>query len=150
MQNKEMLFQKAKCRGYLKKVHDGRFIAMDSAGNCTYVDNSITENGEPWSCPVPEEDYDGSEHFLKTYYQYKEQNFSGVVTGIKDVIITAYLTIDTNYDYRGCEYVAIQRVPDNVLTCAVVFYANNLSHLVPVEKLEIIDSEDLENTERRG
>lgn len=132
-----------KCKGYMKKIQDGRYISMDSYGNCEYVDTSVLENGMPWAQPVAEEDYDGTKHFLKTYYKHAEKKFTGIVVGIKDVIVTAYLVCETQYHYNGGEYTCIRKEVEDVRTCALVFFANNRSRLVLIDDLDIMRQNEL-------
>lgn len=144
----EWMFRTVKCKGYMKKVNDGRFIDKDNIGNCTYIDNSKEKpegegwesqgDGLGWSKPVAEEDYDGSRHFLKRYYKRTEKLFAGIVVGFKMVIETAFLVVDTEYHPYTGEYTVVRRDPKGKVKCAVVFYGCNKSRLVPLELLETL------------
>ncbi len=71
-----------------------------------------------------------------------EKQFIGIVVGIKDVTVTAWLYVDTKLDWYGepCgEYVG--RQVKDVIKCAHVFYAPNKSRLVPLEDLVIVEEE---------
>lgn len=133
------MFRKVRCTAYLKRIKDGRFIEKDKDGNCTYVDTSRIENGNCWSEEVPEGDYDGTRHFLKTYYQYKEKKFIGIVVGMKMVILTGYLVVDTNYQFDGSEYTFVKSEPESEMKCALVYYGCNKSRYVPMDNLEIME-----------
>ncbi len=141
MKVKDILFEKVMCRAYLKKINDGRYIDMDSEGNCAYVDNSTWDGNKVWTEPVAEEDYDGTKHFLKTYYKHTEKHFTGVVVGIKEIVMTAYLTCETCYTYQGSGYTRVEKSPEDVRKCAHVFYGNNRSRLVPLDDLKIYQDE---------
>lgn len=126
------LFQKVKCDGFIHKINDGRYIGHDEEWNCWYVKGYDSEKKDYICEDIPEENYDGSLNFLKTYYQEKKQRFSGVVVGFKDVVINGFLYVDTSSDYRGCEYTYIGKQPKDIERCAIVYYANNMKHLVPI------------------
>lgn len=132
------MFQQVRCRRYLKKVRDGRFINVDSVGNAEYVDTSRLENGDVWHEPVSEEDYDGSKNFLKTYYEVKEKQFTGVVVGFKMVTITRYLIVDIRTEWDGTENTIVDKLPNEQIKCALVYYGCNKSRLVPMDSLEIM------------
>lgn len=127
---KELLFKKVKCSGLLKKVYDGKYICKDEDGNCFYS----TSDGK--KTPVPEDDYDGSLNFLKTYYKRVKHNFSGVVVGFKDVVVTGYLYVETNYAFDGREYTKVGKEAKETERCAIVYYSNNRKHMVPVNMIE--------------
>lgn len=89
---------------------------------------------------IPEECLcDGASEFLKTYFQYKEKSFSGIVAGIKNIVINGYLIAESNYHYNGDEYITIQKEPKTVKTVAIVYYANNKKRYVDIEGLEVIE-----------
>lgn len=143
------VFQVVECRAYMKKIKDGRFIEKFEANETEsgeaeyfYVDDN-KPNGDGttgWRKKV--EYYDHDLEFLKTYYQRTEKRFVGIVVGIKDVAVTAWLYVDERFGWNGdvCgEYVG--RDVEDVIKCAHVFYAPNKSRLVPLEDLEIIEEE---------
>lgn len=132
------MFKKVSCSSYMKKVNDGRFINKDNVGNCEYVETSRIVNGECWTEPVSEEDYDGTKHFLKTYRKRVDADFTGVVVGMKMVLTTAYLVCDTEYHYDGSEYTVVRKEPEESIKCALVYYGCNRSRLVPLDAMEII------------
>lgn len=134
---KPKLFQKVNCKGYLKKVYDGRFIeTFKNEGetlDCTYVD---TNNPDlDIECQ-----YCGDLDFLKTYYKHKERKFTGVVVGFKDIVIDGYLTVDTSCNWNGCEYTKLGKQVNKTSLCAIVYYANNRKRYVPLKDIEQEDS----------
>ena len=144
----EWMFRTVKCKGYMKKVNDGRFIDKDNIGNCTYIDNSKEKpegegwesqgDGLGWSKPVAEEDYDGSRLFLKRYYERTEKLFAGIVVGFKMVMETAFLVVDTEYHPYTGEYTVVRKEPEGRVKCAIVFYGCNKSRMVPIDMIEIL------------
>lgn len=134
------MFRQVRCRGYMKKVNDGRFIVRhpDSGEieSCEYYYGWDPEKGDI----VQEvEDYDGSLDFLKTYYEHRELEFTGVVVGMKMIVATGYLTVDTHTDLHGEEHIRIGKYPNDQVKCALVYYGCNKSRWVPLGELEIIE-----------
>lgn len=134
------MFQKVKCKGYMKKVNDGRRIVRhpDSGKieSCEYYYGWDDEKGD---ITKEVENYDGSLDFLKTYYEHRELEFTGVVVGMKMIVATGYLTVDTNTDYRGCEHIKLGKYPKDQVKCALVYYGCNKSRWVPLSELEILE-----------
>lgn len=130
---KPKLFQKVSCKGYLKKVYDGRFIeTFKNEGetlDCTYVD---TNNPDlDIECQ-----YSGDLDFLKTYYAYKEKQFTGMVVGFKDIVIDGYLTVENCETWSGRDCTKLGKQPKTVQTCAIVYYANNRKRYVPLNYIK--------------
>lgn len=146
------MFSKVKCRAYMKKINDGKFVKRLGTGETEnglpayfYVDlkrKNESGTGE-WEKEV--EEICGDLDFLKTYYERTERNFVGVVVGMKMVSVSAYLYVDTVFDIEGCdigEYIG--REVKERKKCALVYFGCNKSRLVPLEDLEIIDKGELE------
>lgn len=143
----EWMFQKVKCRAYMKKVNDGRFIqkidSMEKESGLPaylYVDtNRRNELGtDSWSKAVDE--YCGELEFLKTYYQHTEKEFTGIVVGMKMITVSAYLYVDTEFNHEGIDvgqYVGKQE--NEKRKCALVYYGCNKSRYVPMDDLEIME-----------
>lgn len=141
------MFRTVECKGYMKKINDGRFIDKGDDESCTYVDLKSKErpdgegweyqgDGNGWSKQV--EDNDGTKDFLKRYYERTEKLFVGVVVGFKLVIETAFLVADTEYHPYTGDYTVVRREPKDEVKCAVVFYGCNKSRLVPLDLLEVL------------
>lgn len=130
---KDILFKKVKCNAFLKKASDGKFIELyrDSLA-ADYIDHKNPDFNLKCEC-------DGSLEFLKVYYEVKKRNFKGIVVGIKDIVTTAYLTVDTSYHYDGTEYIYPGKVPEKICKCAIVYYSNNRKSYVPLENIEVGD-----------
>ncbi len=143
------VFQVVECKAYMKKIKDGRFIEKFEADRTEsgrveyyYVDNNKQNDDGTTEWRKEVEYYDHDLEFLKTYYQRIEKQFVGIVVGIKDVAVTAWLYVDERLDWYGepCgEYVG--RDVKDVIKCARVYYAPNKSRLVPLEDLEITEEE---------
>ncbi len=139
------MFETVKCRAYMKKIRDGRsIIRLDPKetqnGLECYLYSDTKRKNESgtdiWTKEV--EDCDGNLDFLKTYYQYTEKEFVGIVVGMKMVVVSAYLYVDTtSYPYREETYVG--RQVHEQRKCALVYYGCNKSRLVPMDCLEIME-----------
>lgn len=129
------LFDKVKCKGYYKKAHDGVYIQLDEKNLTADLMNSHSNK-------VIEEDVDRAE---KQYYEHKDGNFSGVIVGFVDLIVTGWLdvfyedSVDVGVGIIPEKYYISKR-PKDVVKCAIVYYANNLKHYTPIEDIvEIIN-----------
>ena len=130
----DILFKKVKCNAYLKRVYDGKFIDVSQDDfKATYVDY-----GNPDKV-YTESECAGALDFLKTYYEFKEKEFTGLVVGIKDVTATAYLVADTGYHYNGKEHIDVLKEPKDIYKCAIVYYGNNRKRYVPLENIKVGD-----------
>lgn len=139
------MFGTVKCRAYMKKIRDGRSIirldpkeTQDGLERYLYCDTKRKNESDTdiWTKEV--EDFDGNLDFLKTYYQYTEKEFVGIVVGMKMVVVSAYLYVDTaSGPYREETYVG--RQVHEQRKCALVYYGCNKSRLVPMDCLEIME-----------
>lgn len=143
----EWMFRFVRCKAYMKKVNDGRFIEMlpgsdtpDGTEAYYYVDaNRMTEDHEPWMQEIVE--FCGDLEFIKTYYQHTEKQFVGIVVGMKMLTVSAYLYVETNYGYDGSERTMICKQTKEQMKCALVYYGCNKSRFVPMTDLEIMEDE---------
>ena len=126
------LFEKVKCKGFYKKVHDGIWVHLDKSTGTAYAMNSNLVDID--NVGIMEADIDCVE---KTYYEHKKANFSGVIVGFKDLVVKGYL--DANYTDEvdvgvGVipEKFYVAKRPKEVVKCAIVYYANNMKHYVPL------------------
>jgi len=130
-------FKTVRCNAYLKKVKDGRYIqALENEGNikdCTYMINN-----EPYEIECI---YDGVLEFLKTYFEVVSKEFEGVLVGYKDIVITGYLTVETEFDFMDREFTKLSRVPKQIVKCGIVYFGNNRKRLVPLENIKMIIEE---------
>ena len=128
------LFDKVKCKGFYSKVHDGTFIYLDTQN---LKASHMNSNAADTECLV-EDDVDRVE---KTYYKHVKQNFCGVIVGFKNLVVTGYLdviyndTIDVGIGVLP-EHFFVQKNPNCVVKCAIVYYADNKKHFVPLEDIE--------------
>lgn len=137
------MFQTVKCRAYMKRIRDGRSIVelkpeeTQSGLECYLYSDTKRSNKDGtdiWTKEVEE----GSLEFLKTYYQYTEKEFIGIVVGMKMIVVSAYLYVDTVSDpYREKTYIG--RQTKEQMKCALVYYGCNKSRLVPMDCLEIME-----------
>ena len=131
----DLMFCKVKCKSYMKKINDGRYIQ--------YYGANETESGEEeyeyvdmktdtWE-KIGEEDYE-TLNFLKTYRQKVEKEFIGVVVGMKMVDVSAYLYLDYHKERRFVN----KQIKEQV-KCALVYYGCNRSRYVLFDDLEVIE-----------
>lgn len=127
----KFLFKYVSCNSYFKKIRDGRHVDLNEDVRFCY---------KGLECEIfPECHADGSLDFVKTYYENRNcRQFTGVVVGIKDLVIDAYLVVDTGYHYDGTEFTYVERVPKTRCTVAIVYYNNNKKRFVPIEDILLI------------
>ena len=130
------LFDKCQCKGFYKPAHDGIWIQLDKTTLTAYSMNmnlvDIDNDG------TVEADIDCVE---KTYYEHVQSNFRGVIVGFKDLVIKGYL--DVIYEDE-CdvgvgvipEKFYVSKRPKEIVKCAIVYYANNMKHYVPIVDIE--------------
>ena len=130
------LFDKVKCKGFYAKHNDGIYIALDKQNLTADLMKSET---------TVEEDIDRAE---KTYYQHRKENFSGVIVGFTDITVQGYL--DVIYDDAvdvGIGIIPekywIQKNAKQVEKCAIVYYANNKKHYVPLDDIVEVIKDDV-------
>ena len=139
---KELLFQWCSCTAFLKKVWDGVGIeiikpehTMD--GEETFLlhyGNHEVPEGAPESSPC-EGDYD----LEKTYYERRDKNFKGICVGFKTVKTEGYLGVDTYCDPYYGERHRIFKETKTTVDCALVYFANNQSRLVPLDAIQLLE-----------
>lgn len=139
------MFQMVNCQAYMKKINDGRCIIRldpketENGLECYLYSDTNRNNAsgtDTWTKEV--EDCDGSLDFLKTYYEYREKEFVGIVVGMKMVVVSAYLYVDFACDqYREWTYVG--KHINEQRKCALVYYGCNKSRLVPMDCLKIME-----------
>lgn len=123
------LFDKVRCKGFYAKFHDGRYILLDEQN---LMDDLMCSGN------VIEEDVD--DRIEKTYFRHRKMNFKGVVVGFVDLVISAWL--DVGYDDAvdvgiGVipEKYYVKKTPKETVKCAIVYYANNKKHYVPLDDI---------------
>lgn len=132
------LFDFCKCKGFYKKVSDGIWVHLDKTTLTAYSMNTnlVSEDNDG----TMEADIDRVE---KTYYEYVKGNCRGVVVGFVDLVVKGYL--DVIYQ-DACdvgvgvipEKFYVCKTPKDVVKCAIVYYANNKKHFVPLEDCEVV------------
>lgn len=127
------LFCKVKCKGFYTPFKDGKWLSLDRK---MFTADAMDMN-------LVDMDNDGTaeknvECIEKTYFKHVEKNFTGVIVGYKDIVVNGYL--DAVYQEK-C-YVGVGTIPESfyvskrakkIVKCAVVYYANNMKHYVPLE-----------------
>ena len=141
------MFQKVRCRAYMKKVNDGRCITVIPGDQTEsgepayfYTDNNLRSDSKSRR-EVPPEDWGGG-NFVKTYYERTEKEFSGIVIGMKMATIKAELFCDTNFGYDGSERDYIGKNVTEQMKVVVVAYGCNRTRLVAMDDFEIMEVVD--------
>lgn len=134
------LFDRCKCKGLYKKVYDGLFVYLDKENLKADLVNTNLAGAD--NDGTVEKDIDCAE---KRYYEHKDSNFSGIIVGFTDLVVVGFL--DVIYQ-DACdvgvgiipEAFYVSKRPKEVVKCAIVYYANNKKHYVPLEDIvEIIE-----------
>ena len=143
----QYMFQKVRCRAYLRKASDGRCITVISAKDSEdgkahyyYTDNREKKEEDAMR-EVPDEDWGGSD-FIKTYYRRTEKEFSGIIIGMKMVVTKAELYCDVFYGPNGSEYDYVNKYPKEKIKAVVVAYGCNRTRLVAMDDFEIMEVVD--------
>lgn len=132
------LFDFCNCKGFYKKAHDGIWINLNKDElTADLCDSNLCGDA------ILEHDIDRAE---KTYYEYVKGNFKGVVVGFVDLVVKGYLDVI----YQDVCDVGIGVIPEkfyvckkpkDIVKCAIVYYANNKKHFVPLEDCEVFTNE---------
>ena len=129
------LFEKVKCKGFYKPFKDGRWLYIDKEKlTADAMDDNLADGNNDGTV---EKDV---EYIEKTYYKHVNKNFIGVIVGYKDIVVKGYL--DAVYQDE-CdvgvgvipESFYVSKRPKETVKCAVIYYANNLKHYVPLEDI---------------
>lgn len=134
--NDNLLFQMVKCGGFYKKAHDGICIMLNKDDLTADAINTNLWDTEDEG--IIEHDCDRVE---KKYYEFVKANCKGVVVGIVDLIVTGYLDViyqDACDVGEGVipEKFYVTKTAKDTVKCAVVYYANNMKHNVPLSCIE--------------
>jgi len=125
----------------MKRINDGRYIQrypeIVEIESCEYIYGWDSEKCEAISKAV--EDYTAEPEFLKTYYMRKEKVFTGVIVGMKLLVVNAFLFAETYYDFRGHEHVRICKQTNEQIKCALVYYGCNKSRYVPLDDIKFVE-----------
>lgn len=128
------LFDMCKAKGFYKKISDGKFLILNEKKLTAEVHTS-TFDFEEIGC---------GEEIEKTYYEYVKKPISkGVVVGFIDLIVSGWIgcdwqdSVDVGVGVIPEKFYATKR-PKETVKCAIVYYANNKKHYVPVEDLEVL------------
>lgn len=129
------LFDVCQCKGFYKKAHDGIYIELDR--------EKLTADAYTSASDVAiESDCDRIE---KTYYEYVKANCRGVIVGFVDVVVKGFLDVIYNDAYdtgigMTQEEFYVTKTPKEIVRCAIVYYANNKKHYVPLDDIEKVTS----------
>lgn len=141
------LFDRVECNGYLKrKTPQWNLVISDAVNFDGYFHSTgwIDEKYHNEDIAVNFED----EYVTNTYYEEKEQRFCGVVIGFKDVVTEARLYAITDDYPDESQRAGCYKEASRIEPCAVVAYANNKKHIVPLRK--ILTSDTWEGFNDRG
>lgn len=131
------LFDKVKCKGFYKKVRDGIYVQLDKDNFVADLINANLIGVDEDNNGIMGEGIDFAE---KTYFEYIKQNFKGVIVGFVDLVVKGYLDVI----YEDAVDVGIGVIPESfyvkkrpkeIVKCAIVYYANNKKHYVPLSEV---------------
>lgn len=132
------LFVKVKCKGFYKSFQDRRWLYLNKKTlTADAMDNNLADGSNDGTVEK------NVEYIEKTYFKHVDKNFIGVIVGYKDIVVKGYL--DAVYQDE-CD-VGVGVIPEafyvtkrakETVKCAVVYYANNMKHYVPLEDLEVL------------
>lgn len=125
-----------RCHGYLKPTQDGRIIELLTDGDGRVIGAQYLGIGEdvPDSC-----DCEGALDFLKTYFALEEKEFSGVLVGKRDVVVSAWLYADTGCRYDGREFIYCGKQVKDREMCGIVYFRPGQKRFVPLSLIEEIE-----------
>lgn len=135
LSKKMKLFEKVNCTGFYKPFKDGKWLQLNEEDHT--ADSMDMNIVGPENDGTVEKDV---EYIEKTYYKHVDKKFSGVIVGYKDVVIVGYLEavyqeeIDVGVGVIP-EKFCVYKNPKETVKCAVVYYANNMKHYVPLEDI---------------
>lgn len=125
------LFDKVECHGFMRWVGpEWKLVITDEYNFKGHFHSTTWKNGKYHNEDIEVNFED--EYRENTYYEFKEQEFAGIVVGFKDITTKSriYAVTDDYPDGRqsaGCYKVSIGREP-----CALVAYGDNRKHIVPM------------------
>lgn len=133
------LFDKVRCKGFYAKFNDGKYVFLDTHNlSADFMCNEIVIKAE-------------DERIEKTYFRHKKMNFSGIVVGFIDLTISAWLdavwqdAVDVGIGVIPEKYY-VDKTPKERVKCAIVYYANNKKHYVPLDDIvEVLKEGDNNN-----
>ena len=165
------LFEKYKTTGYLTKVKDGTYIELDEHtgtaykrnsnsispyDTCEFDDNDIDDLWGVTKKKKDEDEIEFGEYVDKTYYKLKEKTGKGVVVGFVNVVTKGRLcpvwedAVDVGVGIIPEKYYVSKETAETK-RCAVVYYANNKKHLVPIENIETLEKEkDVQKSKKKN
>ena len=124
-----------RCLGYLKPVRDGRSIELLKDDKGVVIAAKYWGDGED----VPERcDCEGALDFLKTYFALEGKEFTGVLVGKRNVVVSAWLYADTGCRYDGSEFIYCGKQVEDREMCGIVYFRPGQKRLVPLGLIEEI------------
>lgn len=146
---KDMLFQRCRCKAYLKKVRDSAYIHRmepweTESGEEEFVleyGNHVVPEDAPMVSPC-----EGVYDIEKTYYGRRELEFTGVCVGFKTIKTEGYLGVEYVDPPYGNPFHRVFKEPKTQVDCAIVYFANNQKRFVPLDDIEIESMADKKGT----
>ena len=139
------LFSMVRCRGYMRKVHDGTMIQLyDKNGMLCYnLTEAVKAVAERWNIHAEEQfeeladlsDFCG-ESVEKTYYERVDEEFVGCVVGYKQIVVTGYIGTDTSSESFDQDHQFCFKKPKDEVKVGVVYFKNNCKRYVLEDDME--------------
>lgn len=144
------IFKKVKCHAYMKRIHDGIYIAFEDEYGMPIVTKAVTDpsiKAFAWrlnpNTLINEKFADLSdwcgESVEKTYRERIEEEFTGFVVGYTKINTKGYIGTDWEAPAYGQEYgYCFKRITESPKV-AVVYFKNNVKRYVLIEDMEFIE-----------
>lgn len=144
------IFQKVRCKGYIKKIHDGMYIQFFYPDGKFCYDKAVTdykaravayklipESSEPVVIKDLSE-FDG-DSVEKVWRKRVEADFTGVLVGFTTVNMSGYIGTDWETPDYSREYGHCFKVVEKTAKVGVVYFKNNVRRYVLEEDMEVIE-----------
>lgn len=118
-----LLFQQVRCGGFIAKIRNSHnSVEFDEATNTFTLRQGRTVKEGLTEASV-----------VRDYYSFRDNVFTGIYVGTKQVVTQAKLEcwIDNEGAAHYCKH------PLKVEDCAIVYFAPNRKHLVPLKYLNV-------------
>lgn len=143
------IFQKVRCKGYVKKVYDGVYIQFFYPDGKFCYDKAVTdykaravaykvipESSEPVEIKDLSE-FDGNS-VEKVWRKRVDADFTGVLVGFTTVNMSGYIGTDWETPDYSQEYGHCFKTVEKTAKVGVVYFKNNVKRYVLEEDMEVI------------
>ena len=144
------IFQKVRCKGYVKKFYDGVYIQLFYPDGGFYYGKTVFDHNmkaiaykaiPESSVPVEIKDlseFDG-DSVEKVWRKRVEADFTGILVGFTTVNMSGYIGTDWETADYSREYGHCFKTVDKTAKVGVVYFKNNAKRYVLEEDMEVIE-----------